>query len=80
MPNESQISTETLVKTIMSGDSLNAKEQFDSLVTARVAEVIDRVKPEVAASLFASEDVADTDQSDTEEEALDGDHVQEPTE
>lgn len=69
-----------IVSSIMSGNSIEAKETFDSLVTARVGEMIDQIRPQVAASLFSGEQLAveesDTDTGLDTEGLADGDQVQ----
>jgi len=69
-----------VVRGIMSGNSIEAKDAFDSLVTARVGEMIDKIRPDVSASLFSGEELQveqDTEiSSDNEEGLTDGDQVQ----
>jgi len=74
-----EITAADVVNNIMSGNSMEAKSAFDSLVTARVGEMISQVRPDVAASLFSGEEssIDETDTNlDTEEGSVDGDQVQ----
>ncbi len=62
-----------VVRGIMSGNSIEAKDAFDSLVTARVGEMIDKIRPDVSASLFSGEELQveqDTEISSDNEEGL----------
>lgn len=76
---DNEITAASVVNSIMSGNSMEAKSAFDSLVTARVGEMINQIRPDVAASLFSGEEpsIDKTDTNlDTEEGSVDGDQVQ----
>ena len=77
---DNEISSADVVRSIVSGNSIEAKGAFDSLVTARVGEMINQIRPQVAASLFSGEEMA-FDESDADngldtEGLSDGDQVQ----
>ena len=76
---EQTVSAADVVNNIVGGDALAAKTAFDALVTARVGEKIEELRPTVAASLFGPDEAEDEDDDhdfDTEEEEEDGDQLQ----
>jgi len=77
---DNEVTAADVVNGIMSGNSMDAKSAFDSLVTARVGELINMARPDVAASLFSDDEVRveeDTNTNlDSEEGSVDGDQVQ----
>ena len=77
---EQSLTAADVVNNIVSGDSLAAKTAFDALVTAKVGEKIEELRPSIAASLFGPDDAEDDDDDhqilDTEEEDEDGDQLQ----
>jgi hypothetical protein len=76
---EQSLTAADVVDNIVGGDPLAAKTAFDALVTARIGEKIEELKPSVAASLFGPDEAEDEDDDhdfDSEEEEVDGDQLQ----
>lgn len=87
MSEEMELSAMDVVRGIVDGDALAAKSAFDALVTARIGEKIEEIRPDVAASLFGPDDAEDEDDDhqitddeddheDSEEEDEDDDQLQ----
>jgi hypothetical protein len=77
---EQSLTATDIVNNIVGGDPLAAKTAFDALVTARIGEKIEELRPSVAASLFGPDDAEDDEDDhqilDSEEEEVDGDQLQ----
>ena len=76
--SDTEFTAADVVDGIVNGNPMAAKTAFDALVTARVGEKIEELRPDIAASLFdpVEEDEDLDSQEDSEEEELDDDQLQ----
>ena len=66
MDNAEQING--MIDKILGGDNTSAKEDFEALISAKVASAIEAKKQEVAQSIYQDQEVTDDEAEETDSE------------
>ena len=66
MDNAEQINS--MIDKILGGDNTSAKEDFEALISAKVASAIEVKKQEVAQSIYQNQEVTDDEAEETDSE------------
>ena len=59
-----------MINKIVAGDNTTAKEDFESLISAKVSAALEAKKQEVAQSIYQNQEVTDDEAEETDSEAV----------